>query len=215
MGQLRRVTVNKGQGGVGGALLGEDHISGLLFDASVYPTPLAGFDAISGSNPIVKLLSLQDAINYGINDSHDDETKAENGKYLITTAGATGETWYLYSTPAYGVKTLLASYTVASGDAVADVASGLVDNVNLNTVNHGYSATLNTATVELTPPDKLGASINGGSVLTSEVFTATGAIGTGATTITQFGLGAGSEYAVLYYHIQQAFEFNPSLELYL
>jgi len=215
MGQLSKVKINKGQGGVGGQLLGEDHISGLLYDVSAYPTPLAGYTALSASNPIAKLLSLQDAVNLGINDTHSDETKATGGKHLVTTAGAEGETWYLYVEPAYGTKILIGSYTVLSGDVVADVASGLVDSVNLNNPNTNYSATLSTATVELTAPDKMGASINGGSVLTYEVFTSTGSAGTGVATTTQFSSGAGSEIAPLYYQIQQAFEFNPGLNLYI
>jgi hypothetical protein len=214
MGQLRRVQINKNQGGVGGQLPGFDHVSGLLYDISAYPTAEVGYTSLSGSNPIAKLLSLQDAINLGINDNHSDETKATGGQYLVTTAGAAGETVYIYIEPDRGIKTLLGSYTVKSGDAVADTASGLVDSVNLNTNSHGYSATLNTATVELTAPDKMGASING-TRLTLEAYTSTGAGGTAAATITQFTTGVGSEIAVLYYHLQQAFEFNSGIVIYL
>lgn len=214
MGQLNKVQINKGQGGVGGELEGKDHISGLVYDVTAYPVPLTGFTALSAGNPIVKLLSLQDAINLGINDSHSDETKATGGSYLVTTAGVAGETWYLYSMPTYGKKVLLGSYTVITGDAVADVASGLVDSVQLSTNSHGYGATLSTATVELTAPDKMGASLNATN-LSLEVYTSTGATGTGAATITQFSSGVGSEIAVVYYHIQQAFQFNSNIVLYL
>lgn len=215
MGQLRKVTINKGQGGVGGNVAGKDHICGFVFDSTTYPTALAGYTSLSAGNPIAKLTSLQDAINLGMNDSHGDETKATGGQFLITTAGAAGEVWYLYVTPAFGVKTLLGSYTVVTGDTVALVAAGLVASVNLRKNIHGYAATISTATVVLAAPAKLGVSINGGTVLSSEVYTSTGGTGTGASTKTQFTGGVGSIFAILYYHLKMAFDSNPRVVIYL
>lgn len=215
MGSIKRVTINKGNGGVGGQLPGKDHISGLLYEISTLPTVGAGQTSWTDA-PIKKLLSLQDAINVGINDSHSEETKATGGQYLITTAGVLGETWYLYCEPISGTKILIGSYTVKSGDAVADVASGLVDSINLGTNNTGFKATLDTATVQLIAPDKYGASLNTEStVLTYEVYTSNNLAGTGVSTVTQFSGGTGDENAVLYYHIQQAFAYNPQLVLYV
>ena len=219
MGQLRKVTINKGQGGVGGNVAGKDHICGLVFDSTTYPTALAGYTSLSSGNPIAKLNSLQDAINLGINDSHSDETKGTAGSpsYLFTTAGAAGEVWYLYVTPAFGVKTLLGSYTVVTGDSTATVAAGLNANINLRKNIHGFSSTTPPATSSLyiVVPSKYGASLNGGAVLSSEVYTSTGAIGTGAATKTQFTGGVGSIFAILYYHLKMAFDSNPSVVIYL
>lgn len=199
---MGKIQFTVAQGGIGTPLPGKDHYSGFLFDSDELPSGFASDDRIK------KILSVAAAEDLGINNSHSDETKATGGEVLITTPGAATEIQSIYITPTNGTKTRLGSYTVQSGDAVADVASGLVTAINLLTSIHGYSAALNVATVELTAPAKQGASINT-SGLEFETLLATGTTGTGAATVTQFSGGIGSQIAPMHYHISEFFRMQP------
>ena len=175
----------------------EDHISGFLFYSDTLPS---GFTASDRVKPV---FSLQEAEDLGIVDTHADEVVATGGQALITVPGAADD---VNTITVDGV--LLGSYTVITSDAAADVASGLVDAVNALTLYHGWVATLNSATVELAPPAKMGAVPNNATI----AFTTTG---TGAATITQASAGVGSLFAQLNYHISEFFRFKPDGKLWI
>jgi hypothetical protein len=127
----------------------QDHISGFIFYSDTLPS---GFTLADNVKPI---FSLQGAEDLGITDSHSDETVATGGQVLITAAGAADD---VETITIDGIT--LGTYTAQAGDAVADVASGLVDAINAGVLQHGFVATLNTATVELTAPAKMGQVLN-------------------------------------------------------
>lgn len=205
---MGKIKFTVAQGGIGTPLPGQDHYSAFLFDADVLPS---GFGA---NDRIKKVLSLAAAEALGITDSHSDETKATGGQVLITAPGAATEIQSIYITPANGARTRLGSYVVQSGDAAADVASGLVTAINLLTSIHGYVATLNTATVQLTAPAKQGAAINA-SGLAFETLLSTGSAGTGTATVMQFSGGVGSQVAPMHYHVSEFFRMQPGGVLWI
>ena len=173
-----------------------DHISGIVFYTDTLP---AGFTTNDRVKP---LLSLQDAEDLGIVDTHADETVATGGNALITTPGAEDD---VNSITINGV--LLGSYTVQNGDDAAAVAVGLRAAINALTIKHGFSAAGSTANVALTAPAKMGAVPNGATLAFSST-------GTGAATMTQFSSGAGSFYAVMHYHISEYFRARPDGKLW-
>jgi len=169
----------------------EDHISGFMFYSDTLPS---GFTLTDNAKP---LFSLQDAEDLGITDTHTDETKATGGAVAITAAGATGD---VETITIDGV--LMATYTVLAADADTDIAQGLVDSLNAGFLQHGFSAALATATVNVTAPAKLGQVPNSATI-------AFASSGTGAATVTQFSSGAGSFNAVMNYHISEFFRKKP------
>ena len=174
-----------------------DHVSAMLFYNDTLP---AGFTANDRVKPI---FSVQEAEDLGIVDTHSDETLATGGQVLITAPGATDD---VNTITIDGVT--LGSYTVIAADAAAEVASGLVDAINALTLNHGFVATLDTATVELTAPAEMGEIPNTSTI----AFASTG---TGAGTPTQFSSGVGSEFAVMHYHISEYFRIKSDGKLYV
>lgn len=204
---MGKITFTVAQGGVGTPLPGKDHYAGYLFDTDSFP---AGFP--SGGR-IQKVLSMAAAEDLGIVDTHADETKATGGNVEITTPGAATEIQTIKITPTKGTVVTLGSYSVVSGDANADVATGLVTAINLLTSVHGYSATASTVNVVLTAPAKEGAAINAG--LAFSTLTVTGAAGTGAATVTQFSSGVGSQIAPIHYHVSEFFRMQPGGVLWI
>ena len=174
-----------------------DHVSGLLLYSDTLPS---GFTATDRVKPI---FSVQEAEDLGIVDTHSDEVVATGGQVLITVPGAAAD---VNAITVDGV--LLGLYTVILSDAAADVASGLVDAINALTLYHGWVATLNVATVELTPPAKMGAVPNSATI----AFTSTG---TGAATVTQASAGVGSVFAQFHYHISEFFRLKPDGKLWV
>jgi len=130
-----------------------DHVSALLFYNDTLPS---GFSANDRVKPI---FSLQEAEDLGIVDTHSDETVATGGQVQITLTGAADDTT---SITIDGIT--LGAYTVVTADAVADIASGLVDAINALTLKHGFSATLSTDTVQLTAPAKMGVVPNSATI---------------------------------------------------
>lgn len=177
----------------------KDHISGIMFYTDTLP---AGFTLTDNIKP---LLSLQDAEDLGIVDTHADETVATGGNAEITTAGAEDDVNSIFID---GV--LLGSYTVANGDDADAVATGLRAAINALTIKHGFVAAGSTANVALTAPAKMGASVNSGNAAIT--FSSTG---TGAATLTQFSSGAGSFYAVMHYQISEFFRIKPDGKLWV
>lgn len=193
------ITINRIGGGLGRQQSGEDYISGLIFVQATLPS---GFGA---SDRIKKVTTLAEAEALGIVNTHADETKATGGEVLITAAGATGDVWTIVITPAGASAITLGTYTEQSSDTTLLIATGLFNNVNLNTINHGFTATNATpSTVELFAADKLGQSINTSGLVSSST-------GAGTDTETQFASGVGSIIAINYYHVSEFFALSQSI----
>lgn len=187
------ITINRIGGGLGRQQPGEDYISGMIFKQSSLPS---GFGS---SDRIKKVTNLAEAEALGIVNTHADETKATGGNVAISGTGATGDVWTIKITPAGASQIILGTYTEQTGDTTATIATGLFNNVNLNTINHGFTATNSVASnVALVAADKLGAAIN----TTGLVSASTGA---GTSTDTQFSGGVGSIIAINYYHVSEFF----------
>lgn len=192
---LSDITFNKGSGGLGRPLAGQDHYSGLIFYSSALP---AGFTT---SNNIKKLLSINDAIAAGINLTYSDETKAA-GTYLVTTVGANGDTINISVQEPKGLVSL-GTYIKAAGQTTATtVGAAIAAVINAGTVTHGYTATAATGTVTINARPGLGIFLNSGTPI---VVTIVGAI---AGTLTQFSGGAFSRNAIYYYHISEYFRIQ-------
>jgi hypothetical protein len=189
---MGEIIFNRQSGGLGRPLDGTDHYSGLIFYSDDLP---AGFTV---NERIKKIFSVREAEDLGIVNDFSDETKpTSGGTILITTAGAEGNINSIYVSGG-----LLGSYTVASGDAVGDVATGLAAAINARTFRTGWSATIDTATVTLIPPTGLGALNNSANI----TFTSSG---TGAATVGQFAGGVSSVLAILHYNISEFFRMQP------
>lgn len=204
---LNDVVFVKGQGGLGRPLTGSDHISGFLFFSAAYPS---GFDS---SNKVKQVFSVADAEALGIVDTYTDETPAE-AEYEVTAVGSNGDTVKIEVVePNIDGSTTtvnLGTYTKVSGDTTAaNVATAIGLLINNGTLTHGYSATVDTATVTIIARDGLGIALNSG---TPVVVTETGTI---AGTLTQFTGGAYSKLALMHYQISEYFRMQPKGNLYI
>lgn len=201
---LNDITFVKGQGGLGRPLPGEDYISGLLFYSGTLPS---GF---SSSDRIKLVGSVQDAEALGIVDTSADATAA-TATYLVTTAGTNGDTLSI-SVAEIDQTVDLGTYTKVSGDnTVALVATAIAAVINAGTYSHGYTATVNTATVTITAPKKLGVFLNSATKIT--VTLSAGA--TIAGTLTDFSGGVASKIAIMHYHVSEYFRIQPKGSLYI
>jgi spore maturation protein SpmB len=203
---LNNITFNLGQGGLGRPLPGEDYISGLLFYTN--GSLPSGF---SSSARVKQILSVADAEALGITNTYSDETKA-TATYLVTTAGADGNTVELKVAAPFSQVVSLGVYTKVTADStVANVATAIAAVINAETNTHGYTATVNSATVTISAKAGLGIFLNTGTPLTATY----SAGATLAGTITQFSGGVASKYAVWYYHISEYFRLQPQGNLYV
>lgn len=194
---LPNITFVKGSGGLGRPLAGQDHFSGLIFYSSALPS---GF---STSNRIKKFLSITDAENAGIKGDYSDETKA-TGSYLVTAAGANGDTINIKVTEPNGVMVDLGTYTKAAGQTTATaVGAAIAVIINSGTSVHGYTAIAATGTVTITARPGLGIFINSGTPIVVSI------VGTIAGTLTQFTGGVASRNAIYHYHISEYFREQP------
>lgn len=208
MPKLNDVTFIKGQGGLGRPAAGKDYVSGMVFYTATLPS---GF---TSSARVKKILSVQDAASAGIDNTLADETRA-TGTYLVTAAGATGDTIELtvqefsQSGNLTGLVSLGVYTRLSTDTTVSILATSISAFINTGTSTHGYSATVSTATVTITARAGLGIFLNSGSPLAAVI------VGTIAGTITQFSGGVASLKATWYYHISEFFRINPTGELYL
>lgn len=200
---LGDVTFIKGQGGLGRSLPGKDHYSAMLFYSNTLPS---GFS--SGAR-IVKMLSISDAENAGINLDYSDETPA-TATYTVTTSGTNGDTlelkvqeWKNLVSLGVYTKTSAESTTTLSAAAIAAV-------INAGTLTHGYSAVAAIAVVTITARKGTGAFLNAATALTKVIVGATL-----AGTIADFSGGVASFRNVMWYHINQSFLKNPKLVLWV
>lgn len=212
MATLPSIVFNKGQGGLGRSLPGQDYISGLLIYTANGNLP-SGFTTASR---VKALYALSDAVNAGIVNTYIDATAAA-GTYLITTAGATGDTIELkvadINILGVAQSTSLGVYTKVAGDSsIALLGASIAAAINAGTITHGYSATFATATLTLTAPKRLGIYLNAGTPISATI------VGAIAGTITQFSastVGVASKSAVWYYHISEFFRLQPQGVLYV
>lgn len=202
---LNNITFKLGQGGLGRPLPGEDHYSGFVFYTASLPS---GFTSTSRMKQI---FSITDAENAGIKSDYSDATAA-TGSYLVTAAGANGDTVELKVAEPFGVITSIGIYKkTATETSAALVAAAISAAINAGTNTHGYTATVNTATVTITAPKKFGIFLNSGTPLTATYSDSA----TLAGTITQFTGGVASKQAVWHYHIKRFFDIQPKGILYI
>ena len=212
---LNDIVINKSQGGLGRPLSGSDYISGMVLYSGTLPS---GFTTTYNKKQI---LSLAQAESLGILNDYSDETKA-TGKYVISAAGATGDTATITITEPTiqsGITRSvdLGTYTVASGvTTIAAQGAAWAAVINAGTLTHGYSASFTTATLTITARTGMGISLNTGTPIT--VTLSSGA--TLAGTLTQFGgsgvvAGVASKLALWYYHISEYFRLAPKGNLWV
>lgn len=198
---LNDVRIIKGEGGLGRTLPGQDHISGILFYTDTVPS---GFSV----DATKEVFSIQQAEALGIVGNYSDETQA-TGTFLVTNAGAAGNTIEIFiqepvNNVSLGVYTRSAAATTA-----ALVAAGIAAQINLGQYQHGYTATVSSATVTIKARKGLGIFLNSGAPITKVV------VGTIAGTITQFSGGVASELAQFHYHVSEYFRINPEGDLWI
>lgn len=203
---MGNVNINYTNGSLGGILPSADYVSAFMFDSTQLPS---GFTA---TDRIKTIYSLQDAVNLGITNTSDDETKATGGNLDITAIGAVGDYIKVYVTPANHAQVLLGSYTVKTGDVATDVVAGLISNINLNTSSTQWTAVgASGDTIDLIAPNGLGASINGAGVITTASKTGT----TFAVNITDFSDGVGSQIDLMHYTLSTFFKANQTAKVYV
>jgi hypothetical protein len=196
------IIFQEGQGGLGRPLPNNDHISGMLFYTNTLPS------GYSSNSRVKTLYSADDAIALGILKDYSDATAA-TGTYLITTAGATGDTSEIKiadRNPLTGAprSTSLGVYTKTAADSsIALLGASITAMINAGTQTHGYSATFNTATITITAPKAQGSFLNSGTPISVTI------VGTTAGTITQFSGGVSSALAIYNYHISEFFRMQP------
>lgn len=211
MGTLPSIEFNKGQGGLGRALPGQDYVSGMLFYTGSLPS---GFTTTSR---VKKLFSVADAEAAGILKDYSDAT-ASTMTFEITTLGATGDIFKLTvadldENTGAAQTTTIVEYTKVAGDNTIDVlGASIAAAINLNTINTGYSASYNAGTdkITVTAPKRMGTYLNAGTPYTATI------TGTIAGTLTQNVVaGVQSLLAIYHYHISEFFRMAPKGNLYV
>lgn len=202
---LNNISFNLGQGGLGRALPGEDHISGLLFYSATLP---AGFTV---NNRVRQFFSLADAEAAGIVGTFADETKA-TATFTVTAVGANGDKLELKVNDMLGAVVSLGIYTKSAAEATTTLAAAAIAAViNAGTTVHGFTAVAAVAVVTITAKAGMGIFLNTGTPLTATY----SAGATLAGTIVQFTGGVASKYAVWHYHISEFFRLQPKGVLFV
>lgn len=210
---LPSITFIEGQGGLGRPLANNDHISGLLiYTGATLPS---GFTASTAK----AIYSTDDAIAAGIKNDYSDATAA-TGKYTVSTAGATGDTFTLTVaelTPYTGATrtTTLCSFTLTTASpTTTTTAAEIAAAINAGSSTHGYTASAALAVCTITAPKSQGAYLNSGTPLVATI------VGTIVGTIVQFGgsgmtAGVASNQVQWYYHISEFFRLQPKGKLWV
>jgi len=158
---LNDIKFNKGQGGLGRPLAGQDYVSGIIFYTQDGNLP-SGFTT---TDRIKEVFSIADAENLGILNDYSDASAA-HATITINGAGSTGDTVKLVANEPLGKVVTIGTYTRPSTDTTEDlVATGVAAMINAGTYSHGYSASASTDTVTITFPKKLGSYPNTGTPL--------------------------------------------------
>jgi hypothetical protein len=193
-----QIIFNRGQGGLGRPLAGEDFVSSLLFYSATLPSGFASNDRIK------QVFSVEEAENLGIVNTHVGETKA-TGTITVTGAGVVGDT---IETKVNNGTSLVSigTATVPATPTTTTVAAAIVTSINDGTTTHGYTASNIGPVVTLTAPAGTGVGAN--SYVISNVI-----VGTATTTLVQFSGGVASIIDVLYYHVAEYFRIQPKGDL--
>ncbi len=200
---LAKVTINKGEGGLGQPAAGEDYISGVVLYDNTLPS---GFTSSTREKVV---FSLEEAEGLGIVNTYADATSASGGGFTVTAVGANGDKIEVKVDTPSGVVSL-GTYTKVSGDTtVANVATGIRAAINEGTADHGYTAGGSSAVVSLTAPKSYGVFNNGSG--TTNVITGTITVGTA----TNFSSGVASKLAQYHYYVSEYFRMNPTGQLYI
>lgn len=196
---LNDINFIRGQG-IGGVDPINSHISALLFYSDTLPSGFATDDRVK------PIFGVAQAEALGIVNDFADETAAVDGALLITLKGATDDV----ETISIGGVAMWA-YTILSTDSDVDaVATGIAALINSGTGDHGFTASVVTATVTIVPPTGMGLALDGNALtyLSS---------GTGTATVTDFDSAAalGSFFSVMHYHISEFFRMKPNGKLFV
>jgi|ERR1035437_581037 hypothetical protein len=192
------IIINKGQGGLGAPLPGEDFISGYIhYTSATLPT---GFSTASA---IHEVFSVSDAEALGITDTHLGETLAHS-TYTVSSGGITASQFLL---SVNGVN-LNATITNTANQTITQMGVALVAAINLLTTTTGYSATGTTATFSIFAPAGSGVGANSYTVATTATLGAAGSAGS-------FSGGAASQIDIIHYHISEYFRAQPKGDLYV
>jgi hypothetical protein len=198
---VNNVYINKGAGGLGRPLAGEDHISGYIHYTSILPSGFASGDRIK------QVFSISDAEALGITNTHIGETRA-TGSTTITAIGSTGATINI-SVLDFSSVVDLGTYTVVLTDTTTSlVATNVATTINAGTSTHGYSATASTSTINISAPSGTGA---GASAFTFDN-SSTGSLTYSSVT---FNGGIASTIDIIHYNIDQYFIAQPKGNLYV
>lgn len=210
MSTLPSIVFQKGQGGLGRPLPGQDYVSGMLIYAANGDLP-SGFST-SARNKV--LYALSDAEAAGILNDYSTGTGA-TGVYTVSAVGANGDTLQLLvadiDANGNAQSTNLGTYTKVSADTTLTlVAASIAAMINLNTIYHGYTATSLVGAVSIVAPKKLGVYLNSGTPLSAVI------VGTIAGSVTTpFASGAYSKLAIWHYHISEFFRMQPGGVLFV
>ena len=208
---LPNITFIKGQGGLGRPLENRDHVSGMVFYCDNADLP-SGF---STTDRVKRVFGIEDAEDLGILGDYSDATPA-TATYLVTNAGADGDTIKVEVNdinPWTGEpRTItLCEFTRTSAMSTpALLAAYLSYYIKLGNQDHGYWASVNTATVTIRAPYSLGTLLNTGTPYTVSI------TGTIAGTLTQnVQAGVPSVLKPFHYQIDEFFRMNPKGELWV
>ena len=201
------VVFNKGAGGLGRPLDGEDHISGLLFYTSA--TLPTGF---TSNDRIKQVFSVEEAENLGITNTNLGATAATS-TYVVSNKGAVGDRVKITCTDVDGTLITLCDYLQVTADITSTTTCSqrMEDEINAGTQTHGFSAdNASSATLTITAPKSFGIFLNTG---TPYVVTITGTV---AGTLTQNVVnGVASTIDIMHYHISEYFRIQPKGNLYI
>ena len=204
---LPNITFIKGQGGLGRALPGQDHISGMLFYTANLPS---GFTT---NSRVKALYSVSDAVTAGILNDYSDAT-ASTATVTITAAGNDGDTIRVrainLTVNGQPFTRTLGEYTRVGTETVTQVATAVTASINANSQNTGFTASSAAGVITITAPKSYGTFHNTGTNYYANV---TGSLT--ASIVQNASAGVASQQAVWHYHISEFFRMNPKGVLYV
>lgn len=196
------VIINKGPGGLGRPLPGEDFISGYLHYTTALPS---GFGTSSTSARVKEIFSISDAESLGITNTHIGEVTATSS-FTISATGSAGNTIGVFVG-----STNLATYTVQSTDTtIGSISYNLASAINSGSSGFkSTGATTSSGVQVIVAPVGTGLGANSYSIVT----TTTG--GVAATYSVTFSGGVASQIDIIHYHISEYFRAQPKGDLYV
>lgn len=194
---LPSISFNKGQGGLGRALAGEDYISGLLFIGST----------ISELSTPKQFFSYNQFTDLVANDNSD--VTASDMDLDITVIGTNGNTLTISLLNPFTSTTTSVVYTKSASETTLTlVASAVATLINAGTETHGYSAIATVANVSIFAPKSYGIALNTTTLTTAFV-------GTLAGTVSAWANGTATTKAHLHYQISEYFRIQPQGQIWV